>query len=86
MAQRTKLSKHQHVVVARLKAGNVLKAALRRGSEGQVLGMGPWLWYQSAGRSLDMRAITMDTIGSLRGKGIIRIEDRGDWSCVVLCD
>jgi hypothetical protein len=68
------------MVLGRLKSGYVLKAALKRGTDGQILGMGPFMWYASTGKASSMMNVTVDTVFSMRSKGLIRVDDVGDWT------
>lgn len=81
-----RLSEHQKLIVHRLQKGELLRAGLRRGSENQVLGIGTYQWYSQAGESLGRRVVTVDTLFSMRSSGIIRLEDKGVWSLVILND
>lgn len=83
-ARPAKLSAHQKLLLYRLRKGDVLKAALKRGSEGNIFGMGRFHWYDKAGVSMDQRAITMDTLMSMRKSGVLRIEDSEQWTTVIL--
>lgn len=84
--RRPKLSAHQHIVVDKLRRGITLRAALRRGAEQQIVGMGQYIWHAKNGTPMDQRAVTMDTLISLRSKGVLRLEDCGDWSQAILND
>jgi hypothetical protein len=84
--RRPKLSAHQHTVVDKLRRGLTLRAALRRGPEYQIVGMGHYLWHTSNGTLIDQRGVSMDTLISLRGKGVLRLADCGDWSQAILND
>jgi hypothetical protein len=74
------------LILCRLQSGMILRAALKRGSDGQVLQMGPFLWYRSDGYGLGLKAVSMDTMQSMRGAGLLHLSDGVEWTHALLND